>query len=134
MGGVEGGAGGWHGGVQSDLQRSSSSQRLQTWNRNLRGGVQAKAKCDSLICAAKVLHPILFNPVMQHQIAAERSRVAPIRKFKQECEFLSTIRHSNVVQYLGLSEDPDTGLPVLLMELMDENLTHFLHYNFYKIK
>ena len=87
-----------------------------------------KAKCDSLICAAKVLHPTLFNPVMQHQIAAERSRVAPIRKFEQECEFLSTIRHPVVVQYLGLSEDPDTGLPVLLMELMDENLTHFLHH------
>ena len=65
---------------------------------------------------------------MQHQLAAERSRVAPIRKFEQECEFLSTIRHPNVVQYLGLSEDPDTGLPILLMELMDENLTHFLHH------
>ena len=91
-------------------------------------GAVFKAKCDSLICAAKVLHPTLFNPAMQHQLAAERSRVAPIRKFEQECEFLSTIRHPNVVQYLGLSEDPDTGLPVLLMELMDENLTHFLHH------
>ena len=85
------------------------------------------SRCDSLICAAKVLHPTLFNPAMQHQIAAERSHVAPIRKFEQECEFLRTIRHPNVVQYLGLTEDPDTGLPVLLMELMDENLTHFLH-------
>ena len=90
-------------------------------------GAVFKAKCDSLICAAKVLHPTLFNPAMQHQIAAERSCVAPIRKFEQECEFLSTIRHPNVVQYLGLTEDPDTGLPVLLMELMDESLTHFLH-------
>ena len=25
-----------------------------------------------------------------------------------------------------MHQDPDTGLPVLLMELMDENLTHFL--------
>ena len=91
-------------------------------------GAVFKAKCDSLICAAKILHPTLFNPAMQHQLAAERSRVAPIRKFEQECEFLSTIRHPNIVQYLGLSEDPDTGLPVLLMELMDENLTHFLHH------
>ena len=32
---------------------------------------------------------------MQHQIAAERSRVAPIRKFEQECEFLSTQMLSN---------------------------------------
>ena len=57
-------------------------------------GAVFKAKCDSLICAAKVLHPTLFNPTMQHQIAAERSHVGPIRKFEQECEFLST-GHAN---------------------------------------
>ena len=43
-----------------------------------------------------------------------------------ECEFLSTVRHPNIVQYLGTYQDPDTRLPVLLMELMDESLTHFL--------
>ena len=49
-----------------------------------------------------------------------------MRRFEQECEFLSTIRHPNIVQYLGIYRDPDTGLPALLMELMDDNLTHFL--------
>ena len=49
-----------------------------------------------------------------------------MRRFEQECQFLSTIRHPNVVQYLGIYQDPDTGLTVLLMELMDDNLTHFL--------
>ena len=44
----------------------------------------------------------------------------------QECQFLNTIRHPNVIQYLGMYTDPDTGLPVLLMELMDDSLTHFL--------
>ena len=90
-------------------------------------GVVFKARCDSLICAAKVLHPTLFNPSLQHHLVAEKASIAPIRKFEQECEFLNTIRHPNVVQYLGLCEDPDTGLPVLLMELMDGNLTQFLH-------
>ena len=90
-------------------------------------GVVFKARCDNLICAAKVLHPTLFNPSLPHHVIAEKASIAPIRKFEQECEFLSTIRHPNVVQYLGLYEDPDTGLPVLLMELMDRNLTHFLH-------
>ena len=47
-------------------------------------------------------------------------------RFEQECEFLSTIRHPNIVQYLGTCRDPDTGLPALLMELMDDSLTHFL--------
>ena len=30
------------------------------------------------------------------------------------------------MQYLGLAKDRETGLPVLLMELMDDSLTHFL--------
>ena len=30
------------------------------------------------------------------------------------------------LQYLGTYQDPETGTPVLLMELMDESLTHFL--------
>ena len=43
-----------------------------------------------------------------------------------ECDFLKEIRHPNIIQYLGMHRDPETGLPVLLMELMDESLTHFL--------
>ena len=49
-----------------------------------------------------------------------------MRRFEQECEFLSTIRHPNIIQYLGIYQDPATGLPALLMELMDDCLTHFL--------
>ena len=49
-----------------------------------------------------------------------------MRRFEQECDFLSTIRHPNIVQYLCLYRNPDTGLPALLMELMDDSLTHFL--------
>ena len=55
-----------------------------------------------------------------------REHRLPIRRFEQECQFLYTIRHPNVIQYLGMYTDPDTGLPVLLMELMDDSLTHFL--------
>jgi serine/threonine protein kinase len=51
---------------------------------------------------------------------------SPQGRFKSECEFLSTLRHPNVVQYLGTWEDPETALPVLLMELMDQSLTQFL--------
>ena len=31
-----------------------------------------------------------------------------------------------MVQYLGVARDPESGLLVLLMELMDESLTGFL--------
>ena len=49
-----------------------------------------------------------------------------MRRFEQECEFLSSIQHPNIILYLGMHRDEDTGLPVLLMELMDDSLTHFL--------
>ena len=88
-------------------------------------GTVYKAKCDDLPCAAKVLHPMMLanHPLA---IAHKKNRVAPIRKFEQEIELLSVIRHPYVVQYLGTHQDSDTGLPVLLMELMDHNLTWFL--------
>lgn len=83
-----------------------------------------KAECDGLMCAAKVLHPTLFTP--DPQVASHRAHRLPSKRFEQECELLSAIQHPNVVQYLGTWTDPSTKLPVLLMELMDESLTHFL--------
>ena len=89
-------------------------------------GAVCKAKCDDLLCAAKIIHPTLFDPNALHQIAPHRKHRLPIKRFQLECEFLSTIRHPNIVQYLGTHQDPDTGLPVLLMELVEDSLTHFL--------
>ena len=89
-------------------------------------GKVCKAECDGLLCAAKVIHETLFDPTAQQLIAPHREHRLPMRRFEQECEFLSTIRHPNIIQYLGMYQDPDTHLPVLLMELMDDSLTHFL--------
>ena len=89
-------------------------------------GTVYKAKCDDLLCAAKILHPMLFDPTAHLQVSRKQEHRLPIKRFEQECEFLSTIQHPNIVQYLCMHQDPDTGLPVLLMELMDEGLTHFL--------
>ena len=79
-------------------------------------GQVCKATLGELPCAAKLLHPILVDP------SRPRNRAL----FEQECRFLSEIRHPNIVQYLGVAHDPVTGLPILLMELMDDSLTHFL--------
>ena len=81
-------------------------------------GKVCQAECDGLLCAAKLYDENLFDPNLQHRL--------PMRTFEKECEFLSTIRHPNIIQYLGMYQDPDTHLPVLLMELMDDSLTHFL--------
>ena len=84
------------------------------------------AKCDKLRCAAKIIHETLFDPTAAQQMSRKHEHRLPIRRFEQECDFLNTLRHPNIIQYLGMWQDPDTGLPVLLMELMDESLTHFL--------
>ena len=82
-------------------------------------GAVCKAMCDDLPCAAKILHPALF------QFTAPQS-TSVMRKFEQECHLLSAIKHPHIVQYLGIYNDPEFKLPVLLMELMDESLTQFL--------
>ena len=87
-------------------------------------GSVCKANYYGLICAAKILHPTLFDPTA-HLKATNKSRL-PIKRFEQEIKLLSSIQHPNIIQYLGVDWDPDTSLPVLLMELMDTNLTNYL--------
>ena len=82
------------------------------------GGV-CKARCDGLLCAAKIMHPTLFD-------LRDPGTISYLRRFEEECRLLSSAQHPNVVQYLGTCSDPDTRLPVLLMELCDESLCRFL--------
>ena len=82
-------------------------------------GRVCKAKCDGLLCAAKIMHPTLFD-------LHDPGTVSYLCKFQEECHLLSLARHPNVVQYLATYSDPETRLPVLLMELCDESLTRFL--------
>ena len=105
--------------------RSFQLLKTQTLGIGSYGSV-CKALCDDLLCAAKIIHPTLFDPNAHQRIERQREHRLPISRFMQECEFMSAIRHPNIVQYLGTRQDPQTGLPVLLMELMDDSLTHFL--------
>ena len=84
-------------------------------------GLVCRAKCDDLLCAAKVLYPGL--------ISFHYGFHSLLRRFQQECETLSILRHPNIVQYVSVYHDPkNQGAPVLLMELMEENLTHYLKH------
>ena len=82
-------------------------------------GVVCKAMWGQRLCAAKLLHPIFFQ-------SNDPGIVTTRRRFEQECRFLNDMKHPHIVEYLGTSHDPESGLLVLLMELMDESLTHFL--------
>ena len=73
-------------------------------------GMVCKALCDNLPCAAKLLHPIIIS---------ERN----VKLFRKECQMLSRMKHPNIIRYLGTHQK---GTQVLLMELMEQNLTSFL--------
>ena len=77
------------------------------------------AKCDGLPCAAKIMHPTLFD-------LRDPGTASYLERFEGECHLLSLARHPNIVQYLATYRDPETRLPVLLMELCDESLCRFL--------
>lgn len=92
-------------------------------------GKVCRAKCDGLICAAKILHHTLFDPVTvaeQDKLAPQKEHRLPMNRFQQECEIMSAISHPNIVQFLGITLEPTSKVPVILMELMEESLTHFL--------
>lgn len=82
-------------------------------------GFVCRARYGDLPCAAKSPHRTMFT-------SSDPGAVSFLEKFKKECEFLNSLNHPNIVQYLGVMVDPATRLPVLLMELMEESLTHFL--------
>ena len=82
-------------------------------------GAVYRAKCDQLVCAAKVLHPILFQ-------TRDPAAHSIVERFQREIDFLRGLRHPNVIQYLGSCAEPESRLPILFMELMDESLTSFL--------
>ena len=77
-------------------------------------GTVYKASCDDLVCAAKIMHHITVDQTTKKE------------HFENAYEFLTSLRHPNIVLFLGFSMDQDTNFPILLMELMDESLTWFL--------
>ena len=91
-------------------------------------GTVYKAKCDGLLCAAKIFHPSCFQPPAGQPpvMVAEHHGSVSMKAFEREYQFLNAIRHPNIVLYLGFRHVPNIDLPVLIMEIMDESLTHFL--------
>lgn len=88
-------------------------------------GAVYKAKCDELHCAAKVIHESLLI----NDPAGAQGERRVVDRFYQECHFLSELKHPNIVQYLGTHcEATEKVSVVLLMELMDESLTHHLKH------
>ena len=78
------------------------------------------------ICAAKEIHSILVEEV--GEVEMQRT----VESFMRECSQCSTLRHPNVIQFLGIYYPSIAGagslqgrmqLPVMVMEMMADSLT-----------
>ena len=82
-------------------------------------GKVVNATLDEKPCAAKILHRVIVD-------SQDPGLSDFISRFQQECQIVRDLKHPNIVQYLGVVQDPTTNKPILLMELMKDSLTHFL--------
>ena len=87
-------------------------------------GIVFTVKYNGMVCAAKKIHPILTDTVSPEQKRGIKD------DFIKECLCCSSIRHSNIVNFLGVYYEPGpSGLPIMVMELMDTSLAKFVEYN-----
>ncbi len=73
-------------------------------------------------CAIKVLLSLAGE--MQTQLPIS-SKTDFAEKFRNECEFLESFHHPNIVRHLATRKYPKTNRLVLALELMDCNLRHY---------
>ena len=74
------------------------------------------------ICAAKRIHDIFLD---RSEIPAAEIRRATAQ-FVRECQLMSTLRHPNIVQFLGVAFFPGSRLPALVMERLLTSLHDLL--------
>ena len=82
-----------------------------------------KGRLGDQLCAVKILHPHASQLLTSLKTTVQQET---LKRFLEECKILERFRHPNVVRHLSSRIDPRSNLPVLVMELMDESLTHFL--------
>ena len=74
------------------------------------------------ICAAKKIHEVFLD---RSEIPATEIRKSAAQ-FVRECQLMSTLRHPNIVQFLGVCFFPGSRLPALVMERLLTSLHDLL--------
>ena len=74
------------------------------------------------IYAAKEIHALLL------EVANSEEKRHIKNTFLRECYHCSLLIHPNIVRFIGVYYDPERNslFPVMMMELMDESLTHYV--------
>ena len=76
-------------------------------------------------CAIKVLNPMGMLIAASLPLTSHVQEEA-LKLFEQECHFLQTIKHTNVVEYCAVFKHPECNLPVLVIERLDCNLRKYI--------
>lgn len=71
---------------------------------------------QGLKCAGKKIYPKLYEEVSHDQ------QKSMLEKFQQECQILSSLRHPNIVQFLGVVFEQGNCFPILVAEFLPANL------------
>ena len=72
-----------------------------------------------LKCAGKKIHKVLLGE-------ETNSLTYTVRRFKDECQILSRVRHPNIIQFLGVFFQQGDHIPILVMEYLPFNLDQCL--------
>ena len=84
----------------------------KTIGRGPHGSVEEVA-IPGAVCAAKKLHDFHLDPSALSAVS---------QSFEQECQLISTLRHPNIVQFLGVCFLPGSKLPAMVMEKLVTSL------------
>jgi len=87
-------------------------------------GIVYSVKYCSVVCAAKRIHPILVDDWVSSE-----EKEAIKKSFIRECYQCSILSHPNIVTLFGVHYPDQSGIPVMIMELMDESLTKHIKQN-----
>ena len=83
-------------------------------------GTVHSGELDGKPVVIKKLHHLLLQAPNNDKLLSD---------FYRECRILSTVRHANVVRFIGAYWDQEEGEPLLVMEAAKENLKQYLERN-----
>ena len=78
-------------------------------------------KYRQIVCAGKKIHETLLD-------VGNEGVAQMVEKYLQECQLMSSLRHPNITQFLGLCFLPGTQLPLLVMERLETSLDDLLEH------